>query len=179
MQNFIWFYSQFGDKLVDLAVIGAVFLGAKGVLRLFVNRLAQLSDRVNLRPSPAQAKRAETLKKVIIDNGNLIINAVILLMIIGLFGVDIRPILAGLGIIGLAVGFGAQALVKDFVSGLFVLIENQYNIGDLVQLGSFTGRVEKITLRSTVLVDEEGKVYYISNGSISNVVNLSEGKRKE
>jgi moderate conductance mechanosensitive channel len=77
----------------------------------------------------------------------------------------------------LAIGFGAQTLVKDFVSGLFILIENQYGIGDKVQIGSYTGTVSKITLRSTVLKDEEGKYYYISNGTISAVTNFSQGQK--
>ena len=95
-------------------------------------------------------------------------------MILILFDVDIRPILAGAGVIGLAIGFGAQSLVKDFVSGLFILIENQYNIGDKVKIGSSEGNVIKITMRSTVLRDEEGKTYYISNGSIKGVINMSQ-----
>jgi small conductance mechanosensitive channel len=93
-----------------------------------------------------------------------------------LFGVDIRPILAGAGVIGLAIGFGAQSLVKDFVSGLFILIENQYDIGDKVKIGSSEGNVIRITMRSTVLRDEEGKTYYISNGSIKDVINMSQHK---
>lgn len=119
-------------------------------------------------------KRAETLGHIIIATGNIVIYGIILLMVLSLFGVDIRPILAGAGVIGLAVGFGAQTLVKDFVSGLFILIENQYGIGDKVKIGSFEGKVIKITMRSTVLKDEEGKLYYMSNGSISNVTNLSQ-----
>jgi len=98
-------------------------------------------------------------------------------MILNLFGVDIRPILAGVGVIGLAIGFGAQSLVKDFVSGLFILVENQYRIGDKVKIGSSEGNVIRITMRSTVLKDEEGKIYYISNGSIKNVINMTQQKK--
>jgi len=85
--------------------------------------------------------------------------------------------LAGVGVIGLAIGFGAQSLVKDFVSGLFILVENQYRIGDKVKIGSSEGNVIRITMRSTVLKDEEGKIYYISNGSIKNVINMTQQKK--
>ena len=95
-------------------------------------------------------------------------------MVLNLSGIDIRPILASAGIIGLAVGFGAQSLVKDFVSGLFILIENQYGVGDRVKIGNFEGNVVKITMRSTVLIDNENKKYYISNGLIKNVINMSQ-----
>jgi small conductance mechanosensitive channel len=95
-------------------------------------------------------------------------------MVINIFGVDIRPILASAGIVGLAIGFGAQSLVKDFVSGLFILIENQYGVGDKVKIGSFEGKVIKVTMRSTVLMDHEKKVYYISNGLIKDVINMSQ-----
>ena len=98
------------------------------------------------------------------------IYVVLLLMVLSLFGVDIRPILAGAGVVGLAIGFGAQSLVKDFVSGLFILVEDQYGIGDKVKIGSNEGKVIRITMRSTVLKDDEGKNYYISNGTINNVI---------
>ena len=107
--------------------------------------------------------------------GNIVIYVVITVMVLSLFGVDIRPILAGAGVIGLAIGFGAQSLVKDFVSGLFILVENQYGIGDTVKIGSFEGRVVRITMRSTVLRNTEGKTYFISNGLIKDVINLSHG----
>ena len=119
-------------------------------------------------------KRAETLGHIIITSGNIVIYSVLLLMILSVFGVDIRPILAGAGVVGLAIGFGTQSLVKDFVSGLFILVENQYGIGDKIKIGSSEGTVVRITMRSTVLKDEEGKLYYISNGLIKDVVNMSQ-----
>ena len=95
------------------------------------------------------------------------------MMILKELSIDIGPILAGVGIIGLAVGFGAQSLVKDFLSGMFILIENQYNVGDVVQLASASGLVEKITLRATTLRDLEGKVHIIPNGTIDVVTNMT------
>lgn len=122
-------------------------------------------------------KRAKTLGLIIKSIGNVLIYSVLLFMVLSLSGVDIRPILASAGIIGLAIGFGSQSLVKDFVSGLFILIENQYGVGDRVKIGNFEGNVVKITMRSTVLMDDEKKVYYISNGLIKDVTNMSQQKK--
>lgn len=119
-------------------------------------------------------KRAETLGRVVVSIGNIVIYTIILLMVLDMFGVDIRPILAGAGIIGLAVGFGAQSLVKEFVAGLFILIEGQYGVGDKVKIGSTEGEVIRVTLRSTVLKSAEGGTIYLSNGSVNNVVNYSQ-----
>jgi small-conductance mechanosensitive channel len=94
-------------------------------------------------------------------------------MILREFGVDIAPILAGVGVAGLAIGFGAQSLVKDVLAGMFVLIENQYNVGDVVRLADTPGLVEKVTLRATTLRDLEGRVHIIPNGVIGVVTNMT------
>ncbi len=157
-------------------IIILFFLG-RILLKLVVKRLVEIVDDGDDNYVSQKKKRAETLGHIVITTGNIVIYAVILLMVLSVFGVDIRPILAGAGVIGLAIGFGAQSLVKDFVSGLFILVENQYGIGDKVKIGGFEGRVIRLTMRSTVLKDEEGKLYYMSNGSINNVINLSQRKK--
>ncbi|MCK4520344.1 mechanosensitive ion channel [Candidatus Parcubacteria bacterium] len=154
-----------------------LFFGARVVLKKIVRKMIKLVEDENYEDKSDSEKRAETLGGIIITTGNVVIYIVVLLMVLKLFGVDITPILAGVGIIGLAVGFGAQSLVKDFVSGLFILIENQYGIGDKVKIGSFEGRVKKITMRATVLQDDEGKTFHISNGLIKDVVNFSQSKK--
>lgn len=118
-------------------------------------------------------KQAATLGKVIRNILRILIWGIAVMMILKELSIDIGPILAGVGIIGLAVGFGAQSLVKDFLSGMFVLIENQYNVGDVVHLASASGLVEKITLRATTLRDLEGKVHIIPNGTIDVVTNMT------
>lgn len=159
----------------DVIWIVVLFFLGKGILKRVVKRLIKLTDHTE--DEKAQ-KRAETLGHIIIATGNVVIYIIIFLMILSLFGIDIRPILAGAGIIGLAIGFGTQSLVKDFVSGLFILIENQYGIGDRVKIGGAEGTVMKITIRSTILRDDEGKTYYFQNGSINNVINLSQNHGK-
>ena len=165
------------QNAADVIWIIILFFFGRIILKLIVRQLVKIAGDGDDSHVSQKEKRAETLGHIVITTGNIVIYAVILLMVLSVFGVDIRPILAGAGIIGLAIGFGAQSLVKDFVSGLFILIENQYAIGDKVKIGSFEGRVIRITMRSTVLKDEEGKLYYMSNGSISNVINLSQQKK--
>ena len=175
MQEFI--IDIIKQNMVDAIGIIALFFFGKLILRLIVRRLTQMVDDGDDNHTSQKEKRAETLGHVIMSVGNIVIYAVILFMVLSLFGVDIRPILTGAGVIGLAIGFGSQALVKDFVSGLFVLLENQYGIGDKVKIGSFEGKVIRISMRSTVLRNEEGKTYYISNGSIKDVTNMSQQKK--
>lgn len=161
---------------VDIVLIVALFFLGRMVLKMIVRRLVKMVDDGDDEHTSQKEKRAETLGHIIVTTGNIVIYVVILLMALSLFGVNIAPILAGAGVIGLAIGFGAQSLVKDFVSGLFILVENQYGIGDKVKIGSFEGRVIRITMRSTALRDDEGKTFYISNGLIKDVVNLSQQK---
>jgi moderate conductance mechanosensitive channel len=118
-------------------------------------------------------KRADTLSSVVrwvLKTGILI---VILVMLLGKFGVEIGPIIAAAGIVGLAVGFGAQNLVQDVISGFFILLEDQVRVGDVVQLDGRGGLVERVTLRMIVLRDLSGNVHYVRNGKIDVVTNMT------
>lgn len=170
MQEFI--LNIIKQNAVDVIWIIILFFFGRMILKLVVKRLVRIADDGNDSRVSQKEKRAKTLGYIILATGNIIIYAIILLMVLSLFGIDITPILAGAGVIGLAIGFGAQSLVKDFVSGLFILVENQYGIGDKVKIGNFEGKVIRITMRSTVLKDDERKTYYISNGSINNVIRI-------
>ena len=162
---------------VDVVWIVALFFLGRIILKKIVKRAIKISVGEDKESKAQLDKRAETLSSILITTGNVIIYIIILLMTLNLFGINIAPILAGAGIIGLAIGFGAQSLVKDFVSGLFILLENQYSVGDKVKIGVFEGEVLKITMRSTILRDEEGKTFYISNGLIKDVTNFSQSSR--
>jgi len=175
MQEFI--LNIIKQNAIDIIWIIILFFFSRVILKLMVKRLTQIVDDGDDTHVSQREKRAKTLGRIIVTTGNIVIYAVILFMVLNLFGVDMRPILAGAGVIGLAIGFGAQSLVKDFVSGLFILVENQYGIGDKVKIGSFEGHVIRITMRSTVLKDDEGKIYYISNGLIKDVTNMSQQKK--
>jgi small conductance mechanosensitive channel len=91
---------------------------------------------------------------------------------------DLTPILASASVLGVAIGFGAQTLIKDFLSGLFIILENQYRVGDVVDINDAVGTVEQITLRSTIIRDNNGSVHYIPNGSINQAVNKTMGFSK-
>ncbi len=89
--------------------------------------------------------------------------------------IDLTPLLAGISVIGVAVGLGAQAIIKDFIAGLFVILENQYRVGDIVNLDGSDGRVEEFNIRSTVVRDNDGSVHYIPNGTITHSINRTMG----
>jgi small-conductance mechanosensitive channel len=118
-------------------------------------------------------KKAATVGKVARTTIRVLVWGAAALMILREFGVDIAPILTGVGIVGLAVGFGAQSLVKDFLAGIFILTENQFNVGDVIKTAGVSGLVERITLRATTLRDLEGRVHIISNGSMGVVTNMT------
>lgn len=92
--------------------------------------------------------------------------------------INLTPILASASVMGVAIGFGAQTLIKDFLSGLFIILENQYRVGDVVQIDDATGTVEQITIRSTIIRDNDGSVHYIPNGSIAHAINRTMGFSK-
>ena len=151
-----------------------ILVGALVAVRLatFVTRRVENAFEDN-DPSTMneREKQAATLGKVIRNITRILVWGVALMMVMKELGIDIGPILAGVGLMGLAVGFGAQSLVKDFLAGMFVLIENQYNVGDVIQAAGASGLVEKITLRATTLRDYEGNVHIIPNGTIDVVTN--------
>ena len=151
-----------------------ILVGAVVVVRLtiFITRRVEQAFQDN-DPSTMneREKQAATLGKVIRNIARILVWSVALMMILKELGIDIGPILAGIGIMGLAVGFGAQSLVKDFLAGMFILIENQYNVGDVIEAAGAKGQVEKITLRATTLRDLEGNVHIVPNGAIDVVTN--------
>lgn len=118
--------------------------------------------------------RAETLGHVL---RSVVVAAIWLfavLIVLGEVGVNLGPLIAGAGIGGLALGFGAQSIVKDFLSGLFMLIEDHYGVGDVIDVGYAVGTVEKVSLRSTALRDVKGTVWHVPNGEISRIGNFSQ-----
>jgi small conductance mechanosensitive channel len=118
--------------------------------------------------------RAETIGLVLRSIVVALVWSVASLLILGQLDIDLAPLIAGAGIGGIALGFGAQTVVKDFLSGLFMLIEDQYGVGDIVDLGPATGTVEKVSLRSTTIRDVQGTVWHIPNGEILRVGNFSQ-----
>ncbi len=121
----------------------------------------------------ALKKRVNTLFNIFLQAGRVLIWVGYILFVLPLLGVNIGPILAGAGILGLAIGFGSQELVRDIVSGIFNLIENNFRVGDVVTINGVTGTVEKIELRTTQLRDNAGNQHIFQNGKINQLANLT------
>ncbi|HEX8670529.1 MAG TPA: mechanosensitive ion channel domain-containing protein, partial [Longimicrobium sp.] len=123
----------------------------------------------------AHEQRTRTLLGLLRSMGRVVIWVMTLFMVLGALGLQLGPLLAGAGVVGLAVSFGAQSLVKDVISGLFILMENQFGVGDVVRLEGVSGAVERMTLRVVVLRDVHGVVHVVPNGEIKKVSNLTRG----
>ncbi len=165
-----------------LALVGLFLLGLglrwglhKGIGRA-VKRAEQgvMPDRANPHVSARRAQRAQTMGGLFRSIVTGLIVAVISTMMLSEIGVDIAPIIASAGIIGIALGFGAQSLVKDFLSGIFMILEDQFGVGDIIDIGEATGTVEAVSLRVTRLRDINGTVWYVPNGEIVRVGNQSQ-----
>ena len=120
------------------------------------------------------AQRAETVGLVLRSIVKAVVLTVATLMVLDEVGLDLAPLLAGAGIVGVAVGFGSQTLVRDFLSGMFMLIEDQFGVGDTINAGEVTGVVEGVSLRTTRLRDPEGVLWHIPNGEIKRIANRSQ-----
>jgi small conductance mechanosensitive channel len=148
------------------------------ILSKIMNRLVDKAVRKLVRGKSYESDQAEWLREntlIKIFSGILRITlwVVAAMMILHEFGVPIAPLLTGAGILGVAVGFGSQSLVKDVISGLFILVENQFRIGDIIAVGEFSGTVENMTLRTTQIRDLDGVVHYVPNGEIKIASNKS------
>lgn len=151
--------------IVIVAWIGTSFL--QGLIRRFRVRIAQRLDDAEA------VKRAETLGRVFRYLVAVVMSLVAGVLVLSEVGISVAPILGAAGVVGLAVGFGAQSLVKDYFTGFFLLLENQIRQGDVVKLGEHSGLVEEVTLRYVRLRDYDGNVHFVPNGQIGSVVNFS------
>ncbi len=122
-----------------------------------------------------QVKRAETLARVLRYIMSVVVSLIAIVLILSEVGVAIAPILGAAGVVGLAIGFGAQSLVKDYFTGFFLVLENQLTTGDVVEVGGKSGLVEDVNLRFVRLRDYSGNVHYVPNGQITTVTNMSRG----
>ncbi len=125
--------------------------------------------------SERRRQRAETVGSLLRSVASLVIGVLASMLVLGEIGFQLGPFIAGAGIVGIALGFGAQNLVKDFLSGIFMILEDQYGVGDVVDLGEVTGTVEAIGLRVSRLRDVNGTVWYVRNGEVLRVGNRSQG----
>lgn len=146
----------------------AIAVAQHGIRALRIRIAMRFNDR-------EAVQRAETLGRVIRYIVAVVISLIAGMLVLGELGVSVAPILGAAGVVGLAVGFGAQSLVKDYFTGFFLVLENQIRQGDVVKLGDHSGLVEEVTLRFVQLRDYDGNVHFVPNGTISSVINMSRG----
>lgn len=180
--------ANLADFLVGVPLrILLILLGALVAHRLLVRLVRRAVERIGRSTSaplaavagttlddPRASARADTIGQVLGSVVGTVVALVAGLLVLGELGINLAPLLAGAGIAGIAIGFGAQSLVRDFLAGLFVVIEDQYGVGDVIDAGEASGTVEAVTLRSTRLRDAAGTVWHIPNGVITRVGNQSQ-----
>lgn len=159
-----WFFLH-GIKVVLILIVAILITK---FLKGFIEKIVRAKIRDSI-PEEEERKRIETLVSVFEGTLKFIIWVIALLMILPEFGVNIAPILAGVGVLGLAVGMAAQNIISDFISGLFIILENQYHLGDSVKIAGFEGEVVEITLRRTIIKDQDGNFHSIPNSHIKTV----------
>ena len=159
--------AQLSDTLIvrpaKIAMIFAVAFVARRILSRLLGRLIN-----------GKARRVETVAALLRSIASASVWTIAVLMALSELGLNLGPLIAGAGIVGVAIGFGAQNLVRDFLSGIFMLIEDQYGVGDVIDAGPATGTVESISLRSTRIRDVNGTVWHLPNGHIERVGNRSQ-----
>ncbi|HUG13686.1 MAG TPA: mechanosensitive ion channel family protein [Thermomicrobiales bacterium] len=160
---------------ITIVVIVIIAIIVLRLLRSLVERVIQrVMERQDQTPRELKQK-AQTLGNVIESTGRLLVFLIAGMMVLSNLGMNIAPLIASAGIAGLAIGFGAQSLIRDTLHGFFILFENQYGVGDVIRVNSFSGTVEEISLRRTVLRSINGAVVIVPNGEVRTVENLSKG----
>jgi small conductance mechanosensitive channel len=167
-----WLLHRLVDRLVKRAEVG--MLGGHVGRFPFGQRMNQALARAEAAGASRRVQRAQTMGSLLKSIVTGVVVAVTVTMMLSELGANIGPVIASAGIIGVALGFGAQSLVKDFLSGIFMIFEDQYGVGDVVDVGEATGTVEAVSLRVTRLRDVNGTVWYVRNGEIIRVGNMSQ-----
>ena len=178
--NLLHVLDSWGDDSFDFVrhqaprIVGVLIIAfiLTRLLKAAARHLGNLSSSQGL-PSAVRSQQLRTLSSVIHSVGLFLIMFVAALQILPLLGINMGPLLASAGIAGVAVGFGAQTLVRDFINGFFILVENQYDIGDTIKIAGVQGTVEAMTIRRTVLRDGDGTVHNVPSSEIKVVSNLT------
>jgi moderate conductance mechanosensitive channel len=169
------FTSWSNFTFANLVHLAGIFLVA-----LLLNRLLRILTKLLVRPATSQSRVAQsreqqtrTVSGVLYSAGSKVVWAVAILTALSEFGINVTPVAALAGLASVALGFGAQNLIRDIIAGFFIVLEDQYVVGDTIQVGDTIGRVEHVTLRRTVVRDPRGALVTIANGDIRTVANLS------
>lgn len=183
-----WAHTTLLGQLVTVVVIVVLALVARWVWHRFMRRttaaltasqfsrkVASNTPGIDETAFERYRARADSVAGLITSVGTFVIFAIAVLVLLAQIGINVAPLLASAGVAGIAIGFGAQTIIRDFLSGVFMMFENQYAIGDVVTVNGITGTVESIGLRITQVRDAEGTIWYVTNGSVSELGNLSQG----
>jgi small conductance mechanosensitive channel len=150
-----------------------ILIVGRYIVRLAKRAVEAFVARTTVNPNKFDLRRTQTIGKLVSNVLSYVLNFIILLLVLDKLGIPIMPLLAGASVLGLAVGFGAQSLVKDVLNGFFIIFEDQFGVGDVVQTGRFKGTVEQIGLRTTKIRSWSGEQHIIPNGMITEVTNYS------
>lgn len=159
-----------GQGLLKIIIIMAI---ANIIIRIGKIAIHNVFKLRNLSPLKNSERREETLAKLLDNTITYVVYFIAFMMVLSVFGINVEALIAGAGVVGLAVGFGAQSLVKDVISGFFIIFEDQFSVGDHIRVGEFEGNVEAIGLRTTKIKSWTGEVHILPNGSITQVTNFS------
>lgn len=161
-------------SLVFIAIkVLLILIAGRLVVRVVNKALTHMMVERERNPLKFDQRRTKTIGKLLSNIVGYTVNFIVILLVLNQFGMNLGPLLAGAGVLGLAIGFGAQSLVKDVITGFFIIFEDQFGVGDVIQTGTFKGTVEEIGLRVTRLRTWTGEVHIIPNGSIQQVTNFS------
>jgi small conductance mechanosensitive channel len=170
MRNWVGAHTLSAARIVLILVLAWL---VSRVLGSVIKRIERISDDGDPHTTTELEKRAQTVSRILHQASAVLVWSVTTMLVLGEFGVDLKPILAGAGILGLAVGFGAQTLVKDVITGFFILFENQIRVDDTITAAGCTGVVESVNLRTTVLRGSDGTTHIIPNSAITVVTNAT------
>jgi small-conductance mechanosensitive channel len=179
MNSFQDFWDWFDGAPLHIAIIVVIAIATQQLGRRTINRIVDRISRADLVPGPKniahrQAERAKTLGTVLTSTLNGAVWLISIFMLLGEFGLNLGPLIASAGILGVALGLGAQTIVRDMLSGILMLIEDQYGVGDEVDVLEIKGKVERVGLRITSVRAADGTLWYLRNGEILKVGNKSQ-----
>jgi moderate conductance mechanosensitive channel len=184
-----WLDSGWGHLVIIIVVVLIAALSV-GLWRRFVHRTAKSvvessvtkrlsgnggSERAQRITMERQRARANAVAGLLISTGSFVIVVIAVLLILGQLGINITPLIASAGVAGIAIGFGAQTIIRDFLSGVFMIMESQFGVGDVISVSGITGTVDGVSLRITRLRDADGTLWYVTNGSVTELGNRSQG----
>ena len=173
------FWAWFDGAPLHILIILVASIFTQQVGRRAINRIVERISRTDLVPGPRnlahrQAERAKTLGTVLTSTLNGTVWLIAVFMLLGEFGLNLGPLIASAGVLGVALGLGAQTIVRDVLSGILMLIEDQYGVGDEVEVLEVKGKVERVGLRITSVRSTDGTLWYLRNGEILKVGNKSQ-----